>query len=380
MKIIKSWLQDYIDLDLENEKLADLLSLSGTAVDSFGEVLDSKVVVAEIREVKKHPNADKLQIATVWNGEEELQIVCGAPNIAPCQKVPLAQIGSVLGEGFVIKKAEIRGIESSGMLCAADELGLGSDHSGIMILDSKWEIGQPLNKYIKSDAVFDIEITPNRGDLLSHIGVARELKALLKKELKKSNYELKINKEAKEIEISVVDSSLCPQYYGLKISGVKPAESPKWLKDRLTSSGFRPINNIVDVTNYILLDLGQPLHAFDATKLKGGINIRPAHFGEGIVTLDGNLRALDEGMIVIADREEAIAIAGVMGGSNSEVDDKTSEIIIEAAEFERRSIRKTAKNLNLSSDASYRFERGIDSGNIENALKKAATLILEVLL
>lgn len=378
MKILKSWLKEYIDFDLTDQELADALSLSGTAVDSFQSTLDDKVIVAEIREVNPHPNADRLRIAKVWTGAEELQIVCGAPNIEAGQIVPLALVGADLGEDFVIKKAEIRGVESFGMLCAADELGLGADHAGIIILDASWTAGKTLNSYIESDTVFDVEITPNRGDELSHLGVARELRALLKKELKaeKALSELKAGKEGLSIKIENPD--LCMQYHGIKIKNIKIGESPEWLKKRVEACGSRSINNIVDITNYIMLDMGQPMHAFDAEKVKEGIIVRKAHENEDLVTLDGTVRALNEDMLVIADEHDAIALAGVMGGANSEIEVGTTEIILECAEFERKSIRKTAKTLNLSTDASYRYERGINGGGASRAVTKAVSLILEL--
>ncbi|MEI7792093.1 MAG: phenylalanine--tRNA ligase subunit beta [Candidatus Berkelbacteria bacterium] len=378
MKILKSWLKEYIDFDLTDQELADALSLSGTAVDDFQSTLDDKVIIAEIREVSPHPNADRLRIAKVWTGEEELQIVCGAPNIEAGQIVPLALVGANLGEDFVIKKAEIRGVESFGMLCAADELGLGADHAGIMILDASWTVGKTLNSYIESDTVFDVEITPNRGDELSHLGVARELRALLKKELKAEKVlpELKAGNEG--LSIKIENPELCMQYHGIKIKNIKIGESPEWLKKRVEACGSRSINNIVDITNYIMLDMGQPMHAFDAKKVKEGIIVRKAHENEDLVTLDGSVRALNEDMLVIADEHDAIALAGVMGGANSEIEADTTEIILECAEFERRSIRKTAKTLNLSTDASYRYERGIDSGALVKAISKATSLILEL--
>ena len=377
MKILKSWLKDYIDFDLSNEKLAELLSLSGTAVDSYTETFDKNVIVAEIKAVVKHPNADKLQIATVWNGHENLQIVCGAPNIAVGQKVPLAQIGAALGTDFVIKQAVIRGTESFGMLCADDELGLSSDHEGIKILPDEYEVGQSLSHYIEPDALFEIEITPNRGDTLSHLGVARELSALLKKEYIKHEIKsdfLPQNLPALDIEVKSTD---CKQYFGLQIDNIKVGESPDWLKERLIKLGAKPINNVVDVTNYIMLDLGQPLHAFDADKVEEGIIVRKADADERIIALDNHDYALNENILVIADHKKPIAIAGVMGGVNSEVDRGTVSIILESAEFEPRNIRKTAKDLNLSTDASYRFERGIDSCGLEYAIARAAELVLQ---
>ena len=378
MKILKSWLKEYIDFDLTDQELADELSLSGTAVDDFQSTLDDKIIIAEIREVSPHPNADRLRIAKVWTGTEELQIVCGAPNIEAGQIVPLALVGANLGEDFIIKKAEIRGVESFGMLCAADEIGLGTDHGGIMILDARWTVGKTLNSYIDADTIIEVEITPNRGDELSHLGVARELRALLKKELKATKVLPVLKSGTDGLSIKIENPELCLQYHGIKIKNIKIGESPEWLKKRVEACGSRSINNIVDITNYIMLDMGQPMHAFDAKKVKEGIIVRNAHENEDIVTLDGTVRALDEDMLVIADEHDAIALAGVMGGANSEIEADTTEIILECAEFESKSVRKTAKNLKLSTDASYRYERGINGGGAIDAITKAVSMILEL--
>jgi len=378
MKILKSWLEEYIEVLEKDEEIADLLSLSGTAVESISSLLPNSVIVAEIMEVNKHPNADKLNIAKVNTGAQELQIVCGAPNIKAGQKVPLAMIGTVLGEDFVIKKANIRGIDSFGMLCAEDELGLGTDHGGIMILDDTAELGQPISKYIASDTIIDLEITPNRGDELSHLGIARELKALTGREIKQKDSNLKLEKNLKGLEIEIEDKALCMNYYAVKIDEVEVEESPEWLKKRLLSCGVRPINNIVDITNFVMLDLGQPMHAFDSSKVKDKIIVRKAHFNETIVTLDGVARTLDENHLVIADAKDAIALAGVMGGANSEISPETTSIILESAQFDPVNIRKTAKELGLSSEASYRFERGIDPSGVQKALERAAAIVLEL--
>jgi phenylalanyl-tRNA synthetase beta chain len=376
MKVLRSWLKDYVDINLPNDELAEQLSLSGTLVEAVGAFIDEQVVVGEIKDIKRHPNADRLQVAVVYNGAEDLQIVCGAPNIEVGQKVPLAQIGSVLPEGE-IRQAEIRGVESFGMMCSEVELGLGDDHSGIKILPAEWEAGKKISEYLNGDAIFELEITPNRGDCLSHLGVAREIAATLNAQLKTIPAEVKGETEQK-IEVENPNLELCPQYYALPISGVRVAESPDWLKNRLKAVGQKPINNVVDVTNYILLDLGQPLHSFDAKKVEGKIVVRTASENEMIVTLDGTERKLNDDMLVISDTVKAIAIAGVMGGMNTQVDQETTDIILEAAEFEPVSVRKTAKTLKLSTEASYRFERGIDSGRVEEALRKAASIIKQI--
>jgi len=377
MKILKSWLQDYIKLDISNDEIAETLANIGIGVESVESQIPDSVVVAEIREVISHPNADRLHIAKVFDGENELQIVCGAPNIEAGQKVPLAKIGSVLSGNFEIKEAEIRGVKSFGMLCAEDELGLGTDHSGIKILPSDYAVGESLNKYIESDAIFDLEITPNRGDCLSHYGIARELAAALKLELKSP--EIFDLPNTNDLTIQINNRELCPRYFGAVINNIRIGESPDWLKKRLESCGLRPINNIVDITNYIMLDTGQPLHAFDTGKLSGDtIIIRLNNPDEVIITLDGQSHKLPDGSLLIADTKKAIAIAGIMGGANSEIDFHSTNIILEAAEFTSQSVRKTAKLLNLKSEASYRFERGVDTDNVRIALQKAAVMIAEL--
>lgn len=379
MKILKSWLKDYVDFNLSDEELAERLNVSGTEVESVASFLDPNVVIGEIKEVKKHPNADRLRITKVFDGKNELTIVCGAPNIEVGQKVPLAKVGAKLGE-IEIRKTEIRGSLSEGMLCAENELGLGEDHSGIKILPNEYEVGKPLNHYLESDKVFELEITPNRGDCLSHIGIAREIAALTNSSVSKTPIALDMNATniKEHLSVKINDKKLCPSYMARMIQGVKVGPSPSWLEERLAKLGIKPINNIVDVTNFIMYDLGQPLHAFDAGKIEGKeIIVRKSNPKEKIKTLDGVEREVRDA-IVIADKKKAIAIAGVMGGQNSEILENTTAILIEAAEFNRKNIRKTAKDLGLATEASYRFERGIDSGGIEYALNKAAKMIQEV--
>jgi len=379
MKILRSWLEDYTDIPYSDEELAERLSLSGTAVESIEKGIDDRVVVAEIKRIEPHPNADRLQLATVSTGGQEFRVVCGAPNIAVGQKVPLAQIGAKL-PGGELGKATIRGVESVGMLCAADELGLGDDHSGIIILSDTHIVGKPLNHYLGKSTIFDFEITPNRGDCLSHFGIAREAAALLDKQIKREPMSVStISKKVSDsLEVEIEKTEICPQYQARIIENITIKESPQWLKDRLVSLGQKPINNIVDATNYIMLDLGQPLHAFDAEKVGKKIIIRKSKKGEIVETLDGVKRELDNKTILITDEKKPIAIAGIMGGQNSEISNSTTAVILEAAEFDPVSIRKSAKLLNLSTDANYRFERGIDSGSVEYALNKAANLIAEI--
>ena len=379
MKILKSWLKDYIDIKLTDSELADKLNISGTEVESVTSFLDSNVVVAEIKDIKKHPNADRLRIATVSDGKSDLTVVCGAPNIEVGQKVPLAKLGAKLGD-IEIKKTEIRGVESEGMICAEDELGLGDDHSGIIVLPNEYKIGKPLKEYVESDTVFELEITPNRGDCLSHIGIAREAAALTGGSISKTPVSLDMNSAniKDKISVKISDKKSCPQYMARLIEDVKVGPSPDWLKKRLESLGLKPINNIVDVTNFIMYDLGQPLHAFDVDKIDGKeIIIRKNKPNEKVKTLDGVERIIKDA-ILITDKNKAIAIAGVMGGSNSEISEETTRVVIESAEFNRKNIRKTVKELGLATEASYRFERGIDSGSVEYALNKAAKIVQEL--
>ena len=376
MKILRSWLQDYVEVKKSDNEVADLLTFSGTLVEGVETGLSEKVIVAKIIEINPHPNADKLRLVKVDTGKEILDIVCGAPNIEVGQHVPLATIGAVLSD-FEIKEATIRGEKSVGMLCSEKELGIGHDHSGIKILSDEYKIGDPLNKYILSDAVFDLEITPNRGDCLSHVGIAHEYAALTDQKIDFKPE--KIADKACNLEVEILNSDSCQRYFGILIKNVKIGPSPDWLKERLSKIGQSSINNVVDITNYIMLDLGQPLHAFDAKKLKGNkIIVRNAKEGEDITSIDGNVRKLEKDMLVIADEKNPIAIAGVMGGYDSEIDEQTTEIVLEAAEFERRSIRKTSKDLRLVTEASYRFERGIDPAMVELSGDKAANMILDI--
>lgn len=379
MKILRSWLNDYIETDLSDTSLADRLSLTGTSVENFHTGLCDEVVVVEIVKIEPHPNADRLQLATVFDGDKKMTVVCGAQNIAVGQIVPLAKIGAVLSGGK-IEAAVIRGVESHGMLCAPDELGNGDDHSGIMILPADWQIGKKLNEYFGKETVYELEVTPNRGDCLSHLGVAREVAAFSDKTIKKQPIKLDcIPKNITDtLKVSVLDSKKCPQYQARVIESIEIKESPDWLKNRLSALGVKPINNVVDVTNYIMLDLGQPLHAFDFAKVGHEIVVRTAKKGEKIVALDGNSYDLDDSMLVISSQKEAIAIAGVMGGSNSEIDKNTKTIVLESALFGAKNIRQTSKKLGLSTEASYRYERNVDPAIGEYALNKAASMIAEM--
>lgn len=379
MKISKSWLQDFVSIDESADDLAQKLNKSGTEVESVSSV-DPLVVVATILKIKPHPNADKLQIATVFDGKDELQIVCGAKNIKVGQFVPLAKIGAII-DNEMINKVELRGVESHGMLCSEKELGFGVDHSGIMILKNDSPLGASIKNIIDTDDLFDVEITPNRGDCLSHLGIAREIGAINNKTVvtKPIKFDKTADPVTENISIEIIDQKNCYQYFARVIKNVKIKPSPLWLQKRLIAIGQKPINNVVDVTNYIMFDLGHPLHAFDALRIHGQkIIVRPAKNNEQIVTIDGEKRVLDNDSLVIADSKGVIALAGVMGGANSEITDKTDTIILEAAEFNPKSIRKTARKLKLTSEASYRFERGIDSRGVEYAINKAAKIIADV--
>lgn len=396
MRISYNWLKQFIKIDLPSEETSALLTDLGLEVEVVEKYESLKgglkgVIVGEVKSCEKHPDADRLKVTTVDLGEGNIvQIVCGAPNVAAGQKVPVATIGTKLydkeGNEFEIKKGKIRGQESHGMICAEDELGIGNNHDGIMILDNSLKTGTPLAEVfnIENDEIFEIGLTPNRADAMSHYGVARDLRAGLIQ--KGKNIELitpsvssfKVDKRILKIDIDVKDSKLAPRYCGVTISGVDVKESPEWLQNRLKAIGLTPKNNIVDVTNYILHDLGQPLHAFDASKIHGKIIVKTVETGTKFTTLDDVERILDKDDVMICDEKGPLCMAGVFGGKNSGVTETTTNIFLESAYFNPVSIRKTAKRHGLSTDASFRFERGIDPTLTEYALKRAALLIQEV--
>ncbi len=386
MKVSLEWLNDYVDLTGKSVKeISHALTMVGfevEGVESAGLQKLEHVVVGEILSFKQHPNADRLSVCEVDVGDGETRsIVCGAKNFRQNDRVIVALPGAVLPGDFKIKKSKLRGEVSMGMMCSERELGLGDDHDGISILDERPELGTPVNQlYPEPDTVFDIEITPNRPDALSHLGIARELAAWFKLPL---NYpDLKVNfSEAREgslVEsLECPEPELCPHYRGYSLKGVGVNPSPDWLKRRLTAIGLRPINNVVDATNYVLHETGQPLHAFDVAKIgEGKIVVRSAGEGEKIVTLDGKKRTLKADNLVIADGERALVVAGVMGSVDAEVDDNTSDIFLESAYFNPVSIRKTSKQLVLSTDSSYRFERGVDPKGAEYAALRCLDLII----
>ncbi|OGV50610.1 MAG: phenylalanine--tRNA ligase subunit beta [Lentisphaerae bacterium GWF2_44_16] len=390
MKISYNWLSQYTDIPENIRELADKLTMAGIEVEAIeaGKIIPDGIIIAEILERKPHPDADKLSVCRVNTGSEELQIVCGAPNCDAGVKAPLATLGTVLeddetGKKITIKKAKLRGVESSGMLCSARELGIQDDHSGIMHLPKDASVGAPLNSIIKSDTVFDLEITPNRPDLLSHWGIARDISALMGTTLRFPDIKipavLKAEAAKYKDSVEVLNKGLCPRYTARIVKGIKVKESPEWLKERIQSIGLRPINNIVDITNFILMELGHPLHAFDLAELKGQkIIVRTASDGETMMTLDGKTHKLKSSHLVIADAEKPVALAGIMGGEHSGVTDKTVDILIESAVFFPPNIRASSRELGISSDSSYRFERGVDFEMAEAASNRAVSLILEL--
>lgn len=397
MKISYNWLKQFIKTDWAPEKTGELLTDLGLEIEGIEAFQSVKgalegVVVGEVLTCIQHPNADRLKLTTVSVGQgEPLQIVCGAPNVAVGQKVPVATIGTTLytdkGEAWTIKKGKIRGEESQGMICAEDEIGLGSSHEGIMVLDKTLEVGTLMSKVfnVENDHVFEIGLTPNRADAMSHYGVARDLKAgLLQKDINKelitpSVSAFHVDNRTLKMDVNVVNKDLAPRYCGVTISGLVVSESPTWLQNRLKAIGITPKNNVVDVTNYVLHELGQPLHAFDAVKIKGNkVIVKTLPKGTKFVTLDEVERELHEEDLMICDAEKPMCIAGVFGGITSGVTENTTSIFLESAYFNPVSIRKTAKRHGLNTDASFRFERGIDPNITEYALKRAALLILEV--
>ena len=402
MRVSYNWLKDYLKCDLSPEEISETLTSIGLEVDSLEQVESvpgglAGVIVAEVVECYDHPDSDHLHVTKLNTGEPELlQVVCGAPNVAAGQKVLLATVGTVLGGNFKIKKSKIRGVESLGMICAEDELGIGTSHDGIMVLDSSAVPGTPAKEYLhlETDFLIEIGLTANRVDAASHIGVARDLYAYLKYNNLPCEFsmpDVSAFKEGDEglcspqgaidgaLPIEVLAPDGAPGYTGTTIAGVKVGPSPEWLQKKLLSIGLRPINNVVDITNFVLMEIGQPLHAFDADKIAGRkVVVRRAAEGEKFVTLDGVERTLSANDLMIADVEKPMCLAGVFGGEDSGVTENTVNVFLESAYFNPVSIRKSAKRHGLSTDASFRYERGADPLVAEYAAKRAALLICEL--
>jgi len=382
MKFSVNWLREFVDLPKNAEEIAELLTRAGVETENIetrGAKID-KVIVAQITVSSQHPNADRLTVCEVDDGSgTKRQIVCGATNYKVGDKVPLALPSAVLPNGLQIRKSELRGVESEGMLCSPIELGLGEDASGLLILSSDAKIGAPIVDLFPGDTILDVEITPNRGDLLSHFGLAREIAALTGNKLRRAaKFDGAPGGRTLARGVRISAPRECPFYSAWKIDNVTVGPSPDWLRARIESVGIGSINNIVDISNFVMLELGQPTHAFDADKLKGGINVRIAREGEKFLALDGNNYSLTSKNLVIADEERAIAIGGVMGGEETGVTESTRDILLESAYFLPATVRRTARNLNLPSDASYRFERGVDPQMILRASQRASELIREI--
>jgi phenylalanyl-tRNA synthetase beta chain len=379
MKFSVNWLREFVDLPKNPEDIAELLTRAGIEtknIETRGANID-KVLVSQITASSRHPNADRLTVCEVDDGSStKRQIVCGATNYKVGDKVPLALPGAKLPNGTEIRKSKLRGVDSEGMLCSPIELGLGEDASGLLILSPDVKVGAPIADLFPADTILDVEITPNRGDLLSHFGLAREIAALSGKKLKTTAPEAKIETEKSGVTIAATRE--CPFFSLREIDNVRVGPTPQWLRAKIESVGVRSINNIVDISNFVMLELGQPTHAFDADKLKGGINVRLAREGEKFLALDGKTYSLKPDNCVIADQERAVGIGGLMGGEETGVTDSTKNILLEAAYFLPASIRRTARDLNLQSDASYRFERGVDPEMILRASHRAAELMGEI--
>lgn len=391
MKISYNWLKDIIDINSTPNEISQKLTDCGLEVEHVENYQSIKgglegIVIGFVKEREKHPNADKLSVCKVDIGTgEDKQIVCGAPNVAVGQKVLVATVGATLypskGEPFKISKSKIRGEVSEGMICAEDEIGLGESHDGILILPENYEVGKPASEYFKvyNDFVFEIGLTANRGDAASHLGTARDLRAITKCEVRSVDCEMQNASSQQPVAVTVEDSEGCKRYNGLSISNIEVKPSPEWMQNRLRAIGISPINNIVDATNYVLHELGQPLHAFDADKIKGNqIIVKKAIVGSKFTTLDKTERTLKGHECMICDTEKPLALAGVFGGLDSGISDTTKNIFLESAYFDAATIRKAAKAHGLSTDASFRYERGTDPNITEIALKRVANLIIEI--
>ena len=379
MKFSLNWLGEFVELPNDVAQLSDLLTLAGVEIEGIETrgANFAQVIVAQITASAPHPNADRLSVCQVDDGSGQArQIVCGAKNYKVGDKVPLAQPGAVLPNDLKIKASKLRGVESQGMLCSAKELGVAEDAAGLLILAPEAKIGAPISELFPNDTILDVEITPNRSDLLSHYGLAREIAALTKKPLRPLEIAEPPTATGDAVRISALHE--CPFYSARRIEQITVGPSPKWLRAKLEAVGLRAINNIVDITNFVMLEIGQPLHAFDADKLEGGINVRLAQPNEKFLALDGRTYQLDEKKMLIADAARGIAIGGVMGGEDTGVTGTTRNVLLESAYFLPANVRRTARELNLPSDASYRFERGVDPAMVLRASERAAQLIREI--
>jgi phenylalanyl-tRNA synthetase beta chain len=379
MKFSLNWLGEFVELPNDVALLSNLLTLAGVEIEKIEThgANFPNVIVAQITASAPHPNADRLSVCQVDDGSGEMrQIVCGAKNYKVGDKVPLAQPGAVLPGDLKIKASKLRGVESQGMLCSAKELGVAEDAAGLLILAPEAKIGAPISELFPDDTILDVEITPNRADLLSHYGLAREIAALTKKPLRPLEIASPSTVTGEAVRITAPHE--CPFYSARRIEQITVAPSPGWLRAKLEAVGLRAINNIVDITNFVMLEIGQPLHAFDADKLEGGINVRLAQPNEKFLALDGRTYQLNKNNMLIADAVRAVAIGGVMGGENTGVTGTTRNVLLESAYFLPANVRRTARELNLPSDASYRFERGVDPGMVLRASERAAQLIHEI--
>lgn len=396
MKISYNWLRNYVDTDMNPEEMAKILTDTGLEVEGVEKIESVKgglegVMIGEVLTCEQHPDADRLKVTTVSVGKEPLHIVCGAPNVAAGQKVVVATVGCTLypepDKPFKIKESKIRGEVSQGMLCAEDELGMGESHDGILVLEDSAKVGMSAAEYfeLEDDYMIEIGLTPNRADAMGHIGVARDLVAYLNTHDGNSLSvripsveDFKVESNDLVVNVSVEDEELCPRYMGTTIKGVQVAPSPAWLQKRLRAIGLSPINNVVDVTNFVMHELGTPLHAFDAAGLNGKIVVKTANDGDKFTTLDEVERELDSSNLMITNGSDHLCIAGVFGGISSGISDETTDVFLESAYFQPVSVRKTAKMHGLNTDASFRYERGVDPNMTDLALKRAAMLIQEV--
>ncbi|MCK9619224.1 MAG: phenylalanine--tRNA ligase subunit beta [Methylobacter sp.] len=383
MQISEAWLREYVNPAISTEQLVEQLTMAGLEVDSVAPAaaVFSGVVVGEVVAMEQHPDADRLRVCQVAVGEAEpLQIVCGASNVRVGLRIPAALIGAVLPGDFKIKKSKLRGVESFGMLCSEKELGLAADANGLMELAVDAPVGVDIREYLSlNDNIIEVDLTPNRADCLSVEGIAREVAVLNKMDWSATQVEKSAVSHTNTLTVSVAATDACPRYLGRLIQGVNPkAETPLWMQERLRRSGVRSLSAIVDVTNYVLIELGQPLHAFDAAKLTGNIHVRYARINESVSLLNGQTIKLDNETLVIADDKQALALAGVMGGSESAVSDETQDVFLECAFFTPRSIAGKARNYGLHTDSSHRFERGVDPTLQERAIERATQLIIDM--